>query len=495
MCLGRCGLLWLGWMFYAKLRWTTRIAVLGLSLVGLAAFVGMFRIRDLTGDDRVNFAFVWEEGAATFEELSVTPAAPESADSTEVETIAAGEHDSPQYLGPDRNGVLHGIGLNPDWSAHPPREVWRKPIGAGWSSFATIANLAITQEQRGPNESTVCYDSHDGRIVWTHGDPLIFDNTLGGPGPRATPTIDGQQVFAVGATGLLNCLRLADGKLLWSVDILTGNDPGGENLSHGVCASPLIVDDAVVVSPPGKNGISLAAYDRDTGEPLWQAGSQRASYTSPMLTEIGGVPQILTMTGTGVVAHAAGTGKVLWDFRWSNSSDVNCAQPIPLAGGPSRVFISTGYGIGAALLDVSRSQDAWSVREVWTARRMKTKFTTPVLFEGHVYGLDEGILQCVELESGRQKWKRGRYGHGQILLVDDLLIVQTERGEVTLVRPDPDKLIELATIDALSDKTWNPPVLSGGHLLVPQRPGSNLLRSRPAGDGRASRFGLGLRTI
>lgn len=463
---GTLWLLWLSWMFYARLRWTTRIGVLALSLVGVAAFVGMFRIRDLTGDNRVNFALVWDAPAARFEEWPQAPAPGEAVDTAEPGLIAGGPHDSPQYLGPERNAVLHGVRLKPDWSAQPPREVWRQPVGAGWSSFATFGNLAITQEQRGETESVVCYDIRDGAIVWTHGDPVIFDNTLGGPGPRATPTISEQRVFAVGATGVLNCLKLDDGEKVWSTNILEDNDPGGDNLSHGVCASPLIVNNLVVVCPPGKNGISLAAYDRDTGEQRWQAGRQRASYTSPLLAEFDGVPQILTMTGKGVVGHDASTGKVLWDFPLSNDSDVNCSQPIPHAAAAMQVFISTGYGAGSALVELQHSEGDWSADEVWTSRRMKTKFTTPVLLDGYVYGLDDGILQCIELESGKQKWKRGRYGHGQILLVEDLLVVQTEPGEVVLVRPDPSRLEELGSIEALSDKTWNPPVLAGKYLLV-----------------------------
>jgi len=460
---GTLWLLWLSWMFYAKLRWRTRIGVLCLLLVGVASFVGMFRIRDLTGDNRVNFAFVWEKQQAAFEQLPDAAPTEVSADAPAVER---GPHDSPQYLGPDRNGVLQGVRLVPDWETQPPRELWRIAVGAGWSSFATIGHLAITQEQRGSLESTVCYDLVDGHIVWAHGEELIFDNTLGGPGPRATPTIDSGQVFSVGATGILNCLDLASGAQVWSVDVLNDNDPGAENLSHGVCASPLVVGDVVVVCPPGGNKVSLAAYDRHSGQRRWQAGEQRASYGSPMLVGFDGSQQILTVTSEGIVGHAADTGAILWDFAWTNGSGVNSSQPIPRCGAPRQVFFSTGYGTGCVLLNLEPSGGKWSPSEVWSARAMKTKFTTPVLLDGHIYGLDDGILQCIDVETGRKKWKRGRYGHGQILLVEDLLIVQTEPGELVLVRPNPEKLVELGTIAALSDKTWNPPVLAGNYLLV-----------------------------
>jgi outer membrane protein assembly factor BamB len=272
-------------------------------------------------------------------------------------------------------------------------------------------------------------------------------------------------VYAVGATGLLNCLDGATGRARWSVNTL--EDHGAENLFHGVSASPLVAGDLVVVSPTGADGISLAAYDRETGKRVWQGGRDRASYGSPLEAEWGGVRQVLLYTSAGVSGHDLGTGEVLWSFPWANREGVHCSQPIPDAGRPGQVFVSTGYGKGAALFQVEGTAgQAWSTRPLWGSREMKTKFTTPVLHGGRVYGLDDGFLACVDLGTGRRLWKQGRYGHGQVLLAGDLLLVQAEDGRVVLVEPSPDGLRELGRLPALASKTWNSPALAGRFLLV-----------------------------
>jgi outer membrane protein assembly factor BamB len=291
---------------------------------------------------------------------------------------------------------------------------------------------------------------------------VAFKSAFGGPGPRATPTIFGGRVYTVGATGLLDCLDGATGKTIWNVNILEDNESQAV-ASHGVCGSPLIVDDRVIVCPTGANGISLAAYECESGKRVWQGGKHQASYGSPLLTDLGGVRQILLNNSFGVAGHDAATGKVLWSFEWTNGERTNCSQTLANVPSPGQVFISTGYGQGCALLHIESADKP--PEKLWDNRFMKTKFTTAVFRDGYFYGLDEGILESMDAKTGQKRKKGGRYGHGHILLAGDLLIVQAENGEVVLVEANPG-LKELGRSPALSGKTWNNPALAGKYLLV-----------------------------
>jgi outer membrane protein assembly factor BamB len=451
---------WLGWMFYAPLQWSLRLGVLLLLLFATFGFVRLVRIAGMSGDNHLSFAWQWTKPVEDFPEA--TSSGTQVADLTHTT-----DHDFPQFLGPERLAVIHNVRLARDWKRTPPREVWRKTVGAGWSGFAVVGDYAITQEQRGPQECVVCYRVSDGEQIWLHADSVRFDSSMGGPGPRATPTIDRGRVYTVGGAGLLNCLDGATGRPIWSVYILKDN--AAENIAHGVCGSPLIVDNSVVLSPTGSNGISLAAYDCDTGRRLWQAGKDQAGYSSPLLTTLAGVRQVLLFTAEGITGHDPATGTILWSYPWNNSEHVNCSEPLPHVGGDDQVFISTGYNKGCMLLRVEpASTPPWHVQPLWDrpSRFMKTKFTTPVFHDGYIYGLDDGILECLNPQTGEKLWKSGRYKHGQILLAGDLLLVQTEDGPVVLVEPSPEGLRELGRLPALSGKTWNNPALAGRFLLV-----------------------------
>lgn len=446
---------WAAWMHAWALRPVLRWGLLVLLLALSAIFPAYLEVAGLTGDARVDFAWRWmtapgnpDVAAAAGERIALLP----------------GPDDYPQFLGPTRLGVASETPLARDGQVRPPRLLWRQPIGAGWGAFATAGGYAVTQEQRGPDECVVCYRIADGTPIWVHADPVAFPGGLGGPGPRATPTLADGRVYTVGATGLLNCLDGATGRPYWSVHILEDNH--AENIAHGVCGSPLLVDDLVLVCPTGANGLSLAAYDRVTGRRIWRGGQHQASYGSPLLTELAGVRQVLLFNAAGVTSHDPASGQVLWHFPWTNVEGVNCSQPVPHAGRPDQVLVSTGYGKGAALFRVTREQGAWSLQPVWETRNLKTKFTTPLVHGDHAYGLDDGILACVDLVSGRRAWKEGRYQHGQVLRAGNLLLVQAEDGAVVLVEATPAGHRELGRIEALSGKTWNNPALAGRYLLV-----------------------------
>lgn len=448
-------LIWLAWMCYRPWPWGLRLGLLIVLLADLALFFMLIRVDGLTGDGDVNFAWA---GPRVRQEITEKQA------TGPVKLTADAARDYAQFLGPQRLGILPEAKLLPDWKAHPPREVWRKKVGEGWSSFAVVGDLAYTQEQRPEGESVVCYRLPDGALVWRHSDEVNYTSSIGGPGPRATPTVAQGRVYAVGATGILNCLDAETGKRLWSVDIQQDNQ--ADAIAHGVCASPLLLEEKVIVCPTGSNGRSLVAYHKETGTRLWQGGTHQASYGSPLVTELAGVRQILLHNSEGVAGHDPSSGQVLWFFPWTNLEKVNCSQPIPHASGPDQVFVSTGYGTGCALIQVKRAGDRWTTETLWQNRLLKNKFTTSVLYKGHLYGLDDGILACLDVKTGARLWKAGRYQHGQILLAGNLILVQAEDGKVHLVEARPDALHELGTIPALKGKTWNNPVLAGKYLLV-----------------------------
>ena len=450
-------LLWL--LFFSRLRWKVRLLAFGAVVLILLLSTTLFRVKGFSGDLVPLLEWRWSEKAAEslMGNISTAP--------------DAFSKDYPQFLGPHRNGTVQGIKLARDWSERPPQLLWRQPIGAGWSAFAVVGSSAVTQEQRGEYEMVVSYDLHSGREQWSHSDHDRYEATPAGVGPRATPTIVEDKVYTLGATGILNCLDLATGERIWSEDILYDND--AELASWGMSGSPLILNDLVVVSAGGGEGKSLVAYHKDTGARVWRDGSDPAGYSSPLITTLAGVPQILIFNYGSVAAHDPSDGGVLWQQPWPNTTEC-IAQPVPLP--EDHLFVSSGYGIGCKLFQIAHDADnQLKATLVWETPRLKAKFTNVIHRGGYIYGLDDGVLVCLDLANGQRKWKRGRYGHGQVILVDDsdeiddqsgLLLVSAESGDVLLVEVNPNESKELARFPALTSKTWNNPALAGQYLLV-----------------------------
>jgi outer membrane protein assembly factor BamB len=382
-------------------------------------------------------------------------------------------NDYRRFLGNGYWAEVKDVRLDSDWEAHPPRELWKQEIGAGWSGFAVVGDYAITQEQRGEQELVVCYEVPTGNVAWTYADSIRWDpnasGSLGGVGPRATPTVYEGKVFTQGATGIVNCFDARTGKLLWAHDTL--NETKTPNIMWGKAGSPLVVDDRVVVSVGGAEENSLIAYNIADGKVAWSAGSRRSSYASPVLATLGGVRQILCVNEDYLTAHDAGDGRVLWEFPWRGGSDTNasCSQPVPIDD--HRVFLSKGYGVGAALVDVKKDDAGkWTAEPVWeNTAVMRTKLSNVVIRDGYVYGLSDGLLQCIELDIGKNRWKKRRmpaFGHGQIMLVGDVILALSESGELILAKATPEAYVELAKFPVLEGVTWNNPALSGNRLLV-----------------------------
>lgn len=466
------------WVLFSNLSLRLRLAgVLGVALAG-GIFAAVFTMRGFTGDLVPVLALRWggadappPSAAPGFLASPPSPAPGPPADpvpSARVLRSAApapfppARGDFPQFQGPTRDGVVRGVRLRRDWAAHPPRLLWRRRVGEGWSGFAVSGSLAVTQEQHGGEERVTAYDVATGRPRWSHGDPVRYSTFIGGTGPRATPAIDGGRVFTMGATGILNAFDLATGRRRWSRDVVEENDATPPQ--WGKSSSPLVLEGRVIVSAGGAAGRSLVAYDARTGTPIWSGGHDRSAYSSPVLLVLDGQRQIVIFNGRTVAGHHPQTGALLWDHPWPPGAE-NIALPVVLPGG--RLLVSTGYGHGSKAFRVSRTADgSWRALLEWESPRLKSKFANIVVHEGWVYGLDEGVLTCIDPATGERKWKGGRYGHGQLLLVEDVLLVQTEEGELVLVEPSPEGPRELTRFAVLEGRTWNPPALAGPLLVV-----------------------------
>ena len=392
-----------------------------------------------------------------------------------VDLTATSPLDFPQFLGLQRDQRVRGLRLARDWSTNPPKVVWRREIGAGWSAFSAVGGFAVTLEQRGPRELISCYDIRTGKLAWWHAEMVRFSEIRSGVGPRATPVIDQGKVYALGATGILVCLDGSTGSVIWKTNVLedvgTTVSLDEQSVPWGRSGSPLLVQGLVIVAGGGPTDgpwISLMAYDSQTGAEVWRVEGRQISYSSPQLAELDGLPQVLIVNEGTVSGHDVLTGEVLWEEKWfsSSSNQAAASQPVPLQG--NKILLTKGYGLGAKLLELARDDGGeWRVEELWHNRRvLKTKLTNVCVRSGFIYGLNDGILECVDLTDGKRRWRRGRFGHGQILLVDDLLLVQSEKGEVALVEAQSERFRVLGKVQAVSGQTWNHLCLYGRFLLV-----------------------------
>ncbi|MEX0676072.1 MAG: PQQ-binding-like beta-propeller repeat protein [Pirellulales bacterium] len=371
-----------------------------------------------------------------------------------------------EYRGERRDGIIPGPKLARDWSAKPPRLVWRQPVGGGYASFVVVGPTLITIEQRRDQEAVVAYDADTGIERWVYEYPALFHETLGGDGPRGTPTFHDGKLYALGATGVLSCLDFVTGKPLWSFNILNENECG--NLDWAMSGSPLVYDDVVLVNPGNQKGSaasrSIVAYALADGKRRFAGGESRAGYASPMLVTLAGARQLLIFDAVGLAGFDAADGRELWRVPWKSEWDINASQPIVVDD--DRVFFTSTSG--GALVRIGQTDGRWSAVDAWRNRNMKCGYASPILYQGHVYGIDENMLACVDVSTGKRLWKArgGQYGHGQILLRDDLLVVLSEAGELALVEASPERFKELGRMPAIEGKTWNVPVLVGKRIFV-----------------------------
>ena len=432
----------------------------------LAAFLVFFRFERLDGELRPQFAYRW----ASTTRLSDQPP---STDDFPAELRTPRDSDYPQFLGPRRDAMLPLVSLASDWKASPPEIAWKHSIGDGWSGFAVQGDVAVTMEQRGEQEWVSAYNVLDGALLWEYAIEAKHFNVLGGAGPRSTPTIYDDRVYACSAVNRCVCLELSNGREVWAQDLLALADTTQSDfelvVAWGRSASPLVFEDRAII-PLGGVGTSkhtLIAFDRSSGEELWRAGDDQISYSSPSLVELCGVRQILYTSESKVGGYAVDTGEPLWSSPWPGSSSGAASASQPVFIDNARILLSKGYGAGAQLLSIRHEDDNWTSSPVWSnATTLRTKFTNCVVSDGYIYGLSDGILECVELETGERQWKRRRYRQGQLLLVGKHLLITAESGEVVLVLASPEKFEELASLPVIGDVSWNTAALSGDRLLV-----------------------------
>jgi outer membrane protein assembly factor BamB len=452
-----------------SIRWAP--VVIFLSLVFVAAVV--YRIDSVDGRLVPKFTPRW------LPRPDQMLAAPQIIDDPRpVDLKSSTPHDFPQFLGPGRDLRVTGIPLHRDWATEPPRELWRRPIGAGWSGFSAVNGFAVTLEQRGEEELVTCYEMETGKPRWAHSITARHETVLGGVGPRSTPTLDDGMVYALGATGVLRCLDGATGSLVWSDDILDryGVTPeeDGQGVAWGRSASPLVVEDLLIVpfgGPAKGPWFSLAAYDKRSGELVWRGGDRQVSYASPSLVNLAGIRHVVIVNEDSVSGHRIEDGQVLWSYPWPGSSTNNASTSQAVVTAGDRVLLSKAYGTGSELLQLAAEPDGrLTATSLWSKPGvLKTKFTNLAVIDGFAYGLSDGLMECVEVDTGEVRWKdrrRGNFGHGQILAVDDLILVQAESGEVVMLEANPRQLVELGRFAPLSSKTWNNLCLYGRYLLV-----------------------------
>lgn len=465
-------LLLLWWLTFSRAPMRLRIAALGMC----ALFPVFFRHRGMTGDFVPLFEFRFAKSAT-----SVVGGGKSA--------MTSGRADFPQAFGPNRDARLDGPALDPDWKKNPPQVIWRETLGAAWSGFAIVGDRALTLEQQGEAEAVTCRDISTGKLQWRTVNPGHYATAIAGEGPRTTPTVQGNRVFTLGANGTLRCLELETGKPVWTreltkdaaiampsaadaaaqakpaIDDSHAAEKSGTVPTWGFASSPLLHEGKVIVSAGGKDGKSLLAYDAATGAPVWKAGSRPINYSSPFFHTLAGRPQIVMFNTEAITAHEPATGEVLWEHQWGKGLP-HVARPVPV--GANRILFSSGYGVGSALLEIAPGADGkLAASEVWKQIKFQAKFSNPAERGGFVYGVSDGIFACLDLADGNVRWKDGRYGHGQGLLVGEYYLQMTERpGDIVLLRPTPDGANELGRLHVFEDKTWNPIALSGDLLLV-----------------------------
>jgi outer membrane protein assembly factor BamB len=377
------------------------------------------------------------------------------------------EGDWPQWRGPRRDGVAHFPDLLTTWPRSGPTLLWHNAGGEGFSSFAVAGGRACSLLRQEGQEVVVCWQAQGGKELWR----FAYDGPAQGdyPGPRSTPTIDGDRVYTVGAAGLFHCLDLADGKEIWKKDLRADfNAPGGQ---WGHAFSPLVEGDLVITAPGGP-GAALVAFDKKTGSLAWKALDELAGYSSPILFTAGGVRQVVAFNGNSVVGVSPADGTMHWRHPWDTNFHVNAATPITFHAKNGDkvldyVFISSGYGRGCALLKIEGEGGRFRARPVYEGNQLCSHFASPVRYRDHVYGFNESTLVCLDLRTGEVLWKKSGYNKGTLLRVDRYLLVLGERGNLALLEASPQEPEPLAVAQPLkSNRCWTMPVLADGRLFL-----------------------------
>ncbi len=373
-------------------------------------------------------------------------------------TLAA---DWPQFRGPNRDGISRETGLLKNWPAGGPKTLWKAPMGEGYSHLTVSKGRLYTLFGEGNNEVAAAYDATTGKQLWKVplGRKFLSDQ---GNGSRSTPTVDGGMVYTLTAEGRLAALNAADGKKAWEHDLQAKF--GAQPPQWGISTSPLVEGNLLLVDVGGSGGKSLMAFDKKTGKVVWTSQNEQAGYSAPIAITVGGVRQVVFFTGKALLGVAPKDGKLLWRVAWRTDWDVNASTPIFVP--PDKLYVSSGYGVGATLFQIKTADGKVNVDEVWQSRRMKNQFSSSVLHNGHIYGFDDSVLKCISAATGEEKWKESGFGHGSLILADGHLVVLSERGKLLLVEANPAGYREKGSNQILSGRCWTAPTLADGKLYL-----------------------------
>jgi outer membrane protein assembly factor BamB len=378
--------------------------------------------------------------------------------------VGASAEDWPNWRGPRHDNVSTETGLIKTFPASGPKVLFDRPIPGGWSQPSiSKGKLFITTEDQ-KQEVVLCLDPRTGQQLWDFRYACDYDRVTNldqrfKSGPRSTPTVDGDRLYTLGTTGILHCLNVADGKPVWRKDFLemTGDKCPEVGYTH----SPLVSGELLFVHPGGQKGGSLAALNKKDGRVVWKSENDVLGYSTPLLVQHEGKPQLIYFTGTGAVAVTPDAGKVLWRYPWKTAFDLNVATPIYKDG---QVFISSNYGHGAAML---RIQPGPEPKEVYLTKAMQNWFTSSILYKDHLYGLNDNRLTCLDWATGTMKWDQTGLGRGGLLIADGQLVILSERGEVVLADATPASFTERARWKSpMKAPCWTSPVLSNGVLYL-----------------------------
>lgn len=379
--------------------------------------------------------------------------------------------DWPQFLGPDRNGLSSETGLNVDWKAKPPKVLWKVPLGAGFSSLSAVGDRLYTMASQQGRDFIFCLDAGTGKVLWKQeAGATYLDVQKQGPGPRSTPTVVGDKLFCLLPLGDLICLT-TEGKPVWKVNIFQATgaaNPAGGRFYWGMSGSPLVEGEVVVVQPGGDKNNSVAAFHKDTGKLVWSAGSDPAGYGSPIAIDAAGTRQIVCPTGQSLLGLEPASGKLLWRHAFGNRYNCNCATPV---WADKRLFVSSAYRTGAALLEIGKEGDKLKVSEVWRNKNLQNQMATSMVIKGHIYGchgdLGAVMVRCLDLPTGKTTWTERKPGKSCMIAAQGHILCLSERGTLYLIEANPERCVFKGELpNLLSYKAWAPPTLSNGKLYL-----------------------------
>lgn len=385
--------------------------------------------------------------------------------------------DWPQWRGPEKDGISRETGLLKEWPDGGPQVLWRVPLGEGFSGISVVEKRIYSMFSEGDDEFVVCLNASNGEEIWRFRSDSNYIESMGGNGPRATPTIDGKLLFTVTAQGKLYALNTENGEKVWSHDLK--GEFGSKIPRWGTCTSPLVEGDLLLVEVGGTDGKSIVAFDKKNGNVVWSSHTDILGYSSPIAVTIGGIRQLIVFTGTQLVSVSPENGQLYWTYPWQTEYDVNAATPVFIP--PDKIFISSGYGKGAAVVQVSvmastesnaeedeeeKNRAEIQVEQIWKNEKMKNHFATSVLHDDYLYGFDNAILKCIDASTGMEKWKTRGYGKGTLMLADAHLIILSDRGKLGLAEASPSGYNEVASAEILSGLCWTVPTLANGKLYA-----------------------------